>query len=150
MVQVAREAARKSGIDEATFVVGDWEVGSDRRKALGTLASRPKFATCVSAFHYFSDPVAAARHVREALEPGGSFFVVDRALDASMATVGWGLVHRFLVRDQVRFYRIRELVSIFREAGFEHVEVLTRVNEWFWKGKLHTSLVFIAAKAPLS
>ncbi|MEX1257975.1 MAG: class I SAM-dependent methyltransferase [Gemmatimonadota bacterium] len=148
MVRVGRGKAESEGIARASFVVGSWEDEGARLRALRALPLPPTVATCVSAFHYFEDPAAAVRHVREALDPGGTLFLVDRAMDASVGTIAWDLLHRFIVRDQVRFYRTEELVSMLSDAGFEEVRLLTRVRRLFWKGKLHTSLAFISARVP--
>jgi SAM-dependent methyltransferase len=148
MVRVGRGKAESEGITHASFVAGSWEDEGARLRALRTLPSPPTVATCVSAFHYFEDPAAAARHVREALDPGGTLFLLDRAMDSSVGTLAWDLLHRFVVRDQVRFYRTEELASMLSDAGFEEVRVLTRVRRLFWKGKLYTSLVFLSARAP--
>jgi hypothetical protein len=148
MIRVGRLAAETEGVGRAAFVLGDWEDAEARSSVLRALPSPPAAVTCVSAFHYFRDPSAAARHVREALEPGGTFLLLDRAVDGSVGTAAWDLLHRLVVHDQVRFYRTQELASCLLGAGFENVEILARIRRRFWKGKLQSSLALLSARAP--
>jgi SAM-dependent methyltransferase len=148
MVGVARSAAISEGVERAAFFAAIWEIAEERESSLRSFPPLADAATCVSVFHYFQEPLAALRHVRDSLRPGGTFLLLDRARDASPGTAAWAFLHQHLVRNPVRFYRTPDLVVMLREVGFVDVRVLTRVSRLFWKGKIHTSLVLLGANVP--
>jgi hypothetical protein len=84
--------------------------------------------------------------MHELLGEGGRILLLDRALDGSIGTVVWDLLHRHLIRDGTRFYRTRELVTLLEESGCHDVHVLRRINRLFWNGKMHTSLALISGR----
>jgi ubiquinone/menaquinone biosynthesis C-methylase UbiE len=146
MIATARAEATRERVEGLMFLQSDWE--SIDPVILGTgVGSRPvTAAVCVSTFHYFSDPPAAVRKIYECLLPGAKFVLLDRAKERSMLTRLWGLLHEYLIRDQVRFYSSSELLEIVKSAGFREVRVITKIRKLFWKGKGFTSLVLISAR----
>lgn len=144
MVEEARERARSECPGRLSFVHGDWEDESARDQLLESLGRPASLIVCVSAFHYFRDPESALAAMRGLLAPRGRVLLLDRALDRSVGTAVWGLLHRFLMRDSVRFYRTSELVDLLRRAGFIEVEILERIKRIFWQRKLYTSLVLLS------
>ncbi len=143
MIDVARETARSEGLPSVRFLQADWEgpQAADRvRELVGTGAD---VVTCVSAFHYFRDPRTALERMRSVLRPGGRLLLLERARDGAPMTALWDFLHRRFIRDQVRFYREPELAQLMTDAGFEAVESAARVQRWFWKGKVSTSLVLL-------
>lgn len=144
MIDEARERARSECPGRLSFIQGDWEDESARDQLLELLDRPASLIVCVSAFHYFRDPESALVAMRRLLASGGRVLLLDRALDRSVGTAVWGLLHRYLLRDSVRFYRTSELVGLLEGAGFIEVEILGRINRVFWRGKLHTSLVLLS------
>ena len=145
MIDEARRRAQSAGLDRLSFVHGDWENRSVRRTVRDHLDEPAALAVCVSVFHYFRDPGTALSGMHELLAPGGRLLVLDRAMDGSMVTRLWDLLHRYVVRDHVRFYRTTELIAMLERAGFSHVKLEGRINRIFWKGKMHTSMALLSA-----
>jgi hypothetical protein len=81
-----------------------------------------------------------------ALHDGGRLYLLDREMEGSPLTRVWNWIHRWVVRDHVRFYTSSRLCEMLREAGFRRSEVVTRTRRLFWNDKWHTSLVLIAAE----
>lgn len=146
MIRQARIHAEAEGLDDLSLLEADWEDPSARNLVRETLTAPPSVATCVSTMHYFADPERAFAGIRDTLAPDGHLLVVDRAMDGSAATTVWDLLHRYVIRDEVRFYRTDELVALLREAGFARVEVVGRVRALLWHGKLYTSLALLSAR----
>jgi len=146
MIRAARELSSEAGLDRLSFVKADWEDEDTQALIRNSLPAPPGLVVCVSAFHYFSDPKGALARIRDTLAPGGRLLLLDRAMDGSAATLMWDLLHRHLIRDQVRFYRTSEIVALLREAGFVQVGVVRRIRRLFWHGKLYTSLILISAR----
>jgi len=68
-IQTARERARKSGVaDRVKFEVA---------KAKDFPGTGYDFVTCFDCLHDMGDPVGAARHVRSALAPDGTWMIVE-------------------------------------------------------------------------
>ena len=118
----------------------DWENGQD------ALPERKFDAIlCISAFHYFADPLGALKRMRKILTEGGQLLIVERAMDGSLLTRIWNAAHRWLIRDHVSFASSRQLVALAHEADFAKTEIAARINRLFWKNKAYTSLVLIKA-----
>ncbi|MEX2531250.1 MAG: class I SAM-dependent methyltransferase [Gemmatimonadota bacterium] len=151
MVARAREAAESEGLAGVCFLEGDWENEETLGRVAAALPTPAAAVTCISAFHYFRDPVAALAGMRRILAPGGRVILVERALDGSPLTTLWDLLHRRVLRDGVRFYRTREIELLMIEAGVDTPRTVRRVRRYFWKGKLYTSLGVVTgtrARAP--
>jgi SAM-dependent methyltransferase len=146
MIRMARKYGRAEGLDRLTFVHGDWEDSGARARLKKALHRPVALVVCVSAFHYFREPGAAIHAMHELLGEGGRILLLDRALDGSIGTVVWDLLHRHLIRDGTHFYRTRELVTLLEQSGCHDVHVLRRINRLFWKGKMHTSLALISGR----
>lgn len=142
MISTARAAAQNEGLRNLCFHHIDWE------GAQSTLAESYDAVLCISAFHYFSHPAQALGRMRSVLRPGGSLLLVERAMEGSLLTWAWDVVHRRLIRDGVAFASSRTLRALMEDAGFVEVRNLARINRLFWKNKLYTSLVLIEARAP--
>ncbi len=147
MIAAARDAASHGTAgDRLAFLQADWEA-MDGATLYAILRGRPVCtAVCVSAFHYFADPVAAARRIHDTLTPGGTLLLLERAKDRSLMTRSWDILHKIVIRDRVRFYESAELVQLLREAGFADVEPVSRTKKYLWKGKLYTDLTLISAR----
>lgn len=143
MVAVAREGGLGG---RASFFHDDWEDPGDA--LVRELAPRSvTHAACASVLHYFNDPVAALRRIGEALEPGGSLYLLERRRESSPITQIWDLAHRHVIRDNVRFYSSTELLEMIGRAGFRHGDVVEHTRKYFWKNKISTNLSLIRATA---
>lgn len=151
MVARAREAAESESLAGIRFLQGDWEDEETVGQVAAALPTPAAAVTCISAFHYFRDPVTALAAMRRILAPGGRVVLVERAKDGSPLTLLWDLLHRRVLRDGVRFYRTREIELLMIEAGLDTPRTVRRVRRYFWRGKLYTSLGVVAgarARAP--
>ncbi|MFC0386399.1 methyltransferase domain-containing protein [Muricoccus vinaceus] len=147
MIREARKLAQDEGLTKLRYHQANWEdPGSLAHAELTT--GHFDLVVCANCLHYFSDPQSALRRMREMLRPGGRILLLDRAADGSPATVLWDLVHRYILRDEVRFYTTQQLRTLAEAAGFTRVETAARLRRVFWKGKLKTSLAVIAAENP--
>jgi len=144
MIEAARMAAWREGIDGLTFRQIDWEDEEGVAQTQGSFDT----VVCANCLHYFDAPVAAIERMRGMLGPGGRLLILDRAADGSPATLLWHFAHRFLIHDHVRFYTATQLQSFAVAAGFPQAEVAARVRRILWEGKLNTSLAIIRAEAP--
>ncbi|MDX1541827.1 MAG: methyltransferase domain-containing protein, partial [Geminicoccaceae bacterium] len=144
MVRVADERARAAGAGSLAFVHADWENPEDRGRALAAHPA-PSRIVCASALHYFVDPEAALAAMFEVLHPGGELLILERATERSPLTRLWGQLHRFLIRDHVKFYDSSTLLGMLRAVGFDEACVESRLCKRFWKGKLYTNLALIRA-----
>jgi ubiquinone/menaquinone biosynthesis C-methylase UbiE len=147
MIAEARERAGVANLSGARFVIGDWENPETEDRVRSLLPERAGAVVCVSTFHYFREPVMALGRMLRLLAPGGRLLLLERSRDRSPMTTLWDLLHRTVIRDHVRFYRERELLSLLGGAGFSQPRTVARVREWAWKGKLFTSLVLLEAHA---
>ncbi len=148
MIELARERTRVEAISDLTFVAGDWLSLDPLLLVQAHDMPAVDLVSCVSTFHYFSDPARALRQMAEVTQPGGRLLLLDRSRDRSPITLLWDLVHRAILRDTVRFYSSAELLTLVRDAGYEEARVVRRVRRLFWKGKLSTSLALISAVRP--
>lgn len=82
------------------------------------------------------------------LEPGGTLMILEREKSGSALTLAWGLLHRHLIKDHVEFYQSNEIVSMLKGSGFDSIKIADTINRYFWRGKLYTSIVLIAATKP--
>ncbi len=147
MIETARRNAAGMNAANLEFIQADWEDPGEA--LLGDLtARRIDTVICTSAFHYFGDPAAATERIFRLLPPGGRFLLLERAKDRSWLTVAWDLLHRFLIRDEARFYRSDELIDLLREAGFRSIKIEFKIKRLMWNNKLHTSVALISAIKP--
>jgi ubiquinone/menaquinone biosynthesis C-methylase UbiE len=139
MVERAEALAAADGVNNARFITADWETLDP--KELDEFNFRLAF--CTSAFHYFSAPRQAAEKLCRALDSGGTLYLIERNKSNSPLTLLWGWLHRHLIKDNVEFYSLEELVDCFRAAGFADVTVARTVNRLLWKNKLYTSVALL-------
>ena len=140
MVAHAREAAASEGLTGVRFLEGDWEDPDTADRVSASLSAPAAAVTCISAFHYFREPATALARMGRILAPGGRIILVERAVDGSFLTLLWGALHRWVLRDGVRFYHTRDLEGLMVEAGLVEPRTIRRVRRYLWKGKLYTSL----------
>lgn len=139
MIEEAERLAVAESVDNADFVRADWE-----SMDLQVLAGHDfSLAICANAFHYFSDPRAAAGKLFDVLAPGGSLLVLERNKSNSPMTQLWGWLHRHVIKDNVEFYDLDQLLALFRAAGFIDVGVIRKIRRAMWKNKLYTDVVLI-------
>lgn len=147
MVRVARAKAAEAAIPNVTFRRADWEAMP--LDVLDVHREKPiRLVTCVSAFHYFRAPLPALKRMRRMLAPGGRLLLLDRDKERAPLTAALDLAHRHLIRDHCVFYRGSELSSLLARAGFEDVQVESKVRRYFWHGKALSSLVLLSARNP--
>ncbi len=148
MIERARELARVEAIGRLSFVAGDWMDIDPQLLVQANGIQSVDLVCCVSTFHYFSDPAVALNKMFQVTGPGGRLLLLDRARNRSLFTLVWELLHRAVLRDIVRFYRVEELLALVEGAGYERAEAAASVHKLFWKGKLATSLVLVEARRP--
>lgn len=142
MIEAARAKAAEQGLANLTFVEADWEqVGAEARALIARHPAR--YAICASTLHYFADPERSMVAMREALAPGGEVLLLERARERSALTQVWDFLHRFLIRDHVRFYDSAALIGMLQRAGFEDARVLSRLDRLLWRGKMYTALALV-------
>ena len=141
MLQEARQHA--AGSPRLSFVKADWEGAGETALGGGPHAD---VVTCVSAFHYFSDPRRAAEAICRTLRPGGLLLLMERDKAGSILTRMWDLLHRRVLRDHVVFYDSAELLTLLAQVGFVDVSIVSRLRRYLWQGKLYTNLVLISAR----
>jgi ubiquinone/menaquinone biosynthesis C-methylase UbiE len=139
MIVEAERLATQENVQNARFLQADWE--SLDLQLLAEYDFRVAF--CANAFHYFSDPRAAAEKFHHVLPVGGSLYVLERNTASSMMTRGWGWLHRHVIKDNVEFYCVDQLLGYFRNAGFNEARVVRSISRIMWKKKLYTSIVLI-------
>lgn len=145
MVRTATNAASETTGGRAQFHCADWELPAGAvTEALTT--RRVSQAVCASTLHYFEDPVAALRRIREVLTRGGALYLLERRRERSVMTQAWDLAHRHVLRDHVRFYDTAALLGMIREAGFAQAEIVETIRKLFWNNKISTNLSLIKAK----
>jgi ubiquinone/menaquinone biosynthesis C-methylase UbiE len=146
MIDVARQKSKEENLPNVTFYKGEWESLNLTVNGIN-LESKPiRLVVCVSAFHYFNDPSAAAKLIYRCLSDDGQFLLLDREREKSFLTTIWDVFHKTLVRDHVQFYRSTDLQSILEDVGFMDVQIISKINKYFWKRKLFTSLVLLSAR----
>jgi ubiquinone/menaquinone biosynthesis C-methylase UbiE len=146
MVAEAQRRAREASLDRLDFVHGDWEregLTTVERLLGDRLANR---VFCISAFHYFQDPVGALERMRAILSADGELYLMERTKTGSLMTVAWGWLHELVLRDAVTFYGTDELQSMLSDAGFEESLVARHIRRFLWNGKAYTSLVLMVAR----
>lgn len=139
MVAEAGRLAAADAVENASFIKADWEE-ADLRALAGHDFS---LAICANAFHYFSDPQSAAGKLFDVLAPGGALLVLERNKSNSPLTQLWGWLHRHVIKDNVEFYDLDQLLSFFRQSGFSEVRVIRKLRRVMWKNKLYTDVVLI-------
>ncbi|NOZ11121.1 MAG: class I SAM-dependent methyltransferase [Gammaproteobacteria bacterium] len=139
MVDEANRKAKAEGVGNVKFITGDWE--DIDLKLLSPY--RFKIIVCASSFHYYSNPQKAACKLHELLDSQGVLYILERDKTQSLLTLFWGVLHRYLIKDQVAFYSSKELIKFLNNAGFGGVSVLRTIKRYFWKGKLFTSVILI-------
>ncbi|MFZ0389941.1 MAG: methyltransferase domain-containing protein [Calditrichia bacterium] len=149
MINVAQAEALQERLDGLSFISADWEKlnMSDLLDIIGDKSL--SHITCSSVFHYFGDAESALIKIYNVLNPGGQFLLLDRAKDGSALTQLWDLLHRFFIKDQVKFYTSGELIEMLKRTGFCDLKIKKKVRKLVWKGKFNTSLVLMSAKKPV-
>jgi len=142
MIVRAKHAAEAEGLENIHFIKGDWE---GLEEAARDALRRFDFGliVCANAFHYFTDPLRAALDMFTILRPGGRLLVLEREKSNSPLTAVWGLLHRYFIKDQVKFYTTVRMLEMLKQAGFVKVDVIKTVTKYFWKRKLFTSIALI-------
>jgi len=143
MIEEARNKAASEGMASLRFECADWEDGNLRFDQL-LMDRRPNCILCVNTLHYFSAPQAAFDRMWGLLAPGGKVWVLERAREGSILTAVWGYLHRYLIRDHVRFYRTGDLLDMMRHAGFQQARTEISLRKFLWRGKAYTSLALIS------
>lgn len=144
MIDIAEEEACRENIDNLSFIKSDWE-----ELDLSVLKGENiNTVVCASTFHYFADPIRASKRIFETLTKGGQLSLLERDKANSILTHTWAVLHRFLIRDHVRFYLSHELIQFFESVGFSDVSIKRKLKKLFWKRKFYTSLVLISGKKP--
>lgn len=142
MIEAARAKAVEQGLANLTFIEADWEQPGAEARAL--IVRHPaRYAICASTLHYFADAERSIVAMREALAPGGEALLLERARERSGLTLVWDFLHRFLIRDNVRFYNSAALISMLQRAGFDDAKVISRLDRLLWRGKMYTSLALL-------
>ena len=143
MIEQARGNAASAGLPNLRFACADWEdAGFELRALIGD--RRPSYVVCANTLHYFSSPQAALSRMWSALLPGGRAWVMERAREGSALTAVWGCLHRYVIRDHVRFYKTEALLEMMRGAGFERVRTELSLRKFLWRGKIYTSVALIS------
>lgn len=142
MIAIAEKRAKAENINNLQFINADWET-LDEEKINDLKAAEIDLIICANAFHYFADPQEATRKFYRLLDDSGSLIILERDKSNSPLTFLWGLLHRHLIKDQVKFYTQSDLVHCFKEAGFKSVSISRSIRRYFWKGKLFTSIALL-------
>ena len=90
--------------------------------------------------------ITSLQRISRLLNPGGVFMLLEREKSRSPMTLAWGLMHRYLIKDQVEFYQGDQLARLLKTTGFDRVAVKENLNRYLWKGKLYTSITLIEAQ----
>ena len=131
MIEAARKKAAEENLTNLMFVHADWERPTEKVQML--LKAHPvSHAICANAFHYFADTQKALASMESALVPGGELVLFERAKEGSWLTDIWGLVHRFLIKDNVRFYDTPSVLQMLKRVGFLDAKVNLRIQKYFW------------------
>ena len=104
---------------------------------------------CINTFHYFAEPLVTLRKIHGLLSANGSLYILERDKSGSVLTRLWALLHRYVIRDHVRFASKKQLMADCRRIGFDRIDELFTVKRFFWKHKAYTSIVFIHCKKPM-
>ena len=138
MIASARARLPES-VRNVDLINGDWE--SLHVDALSDYEISA--IVCTSAFHYFAEPLESLKKMCQVLREGGSLFLVERNKSGSPLTAVWDLLHRYLIKDHVRFFSSQELRDLLVAAGFSDSEILDAIRRYFWYGKLQTNIVYL-------
>ena len=133
------EARRQTDGDNPDFREADFETVAP------SSLSDYRFRTilCINTLHYFADPRTALCRMGRLLPEGGDIYVLERDKTGSLLTRFWGLLHRYVIRNHVRFHGKNEIIANCREAGFDLVEEVFTIRRFFWHRKTYTSIVLI-------
>ena len=76
-------------------------------------------AICTNSFHHYSNPGRVAREIGRVLKPRGRVYILDVTAD-DFFTRWVDKKVRAKEKEHVKFYRTREYVEIFSQAGLRH------------------------------
>ena len=145
MIAAANRKSAGASSSRLVLLADDWEdLGENSLEILRRFNFQ--LIICANTFHYFRDPRKASEKIYKMLGDNGILLVLEREKLNSPLTTLWDLLHRYFIKDQVRFYGAGELVDLFRDAGFEDARIVTTIRRYFWKGKLFTSIALIRCK----
>ena len=61
-------------------------------------------------------------------------------------TMMWDILHKYVIKDNVKFYNLNELTKFYQNAGFGNIRIQTKIRKLFWKKKLYTNMVLISGR----
>jgi ubiquinone/menaquinone biosynthesis C-methylase UbiE len=144
MIDTAKKTAKKEEISNLEFIHHDWE-----EMDLSELFQKNiKTVICANTFHYFNDPDGAVKRMYQILCKGGKILLLERNKTGSILTRIWNFLHKFLIKDNVNFYFVNDLIRYLKDVGFTDVTVCLKIRKMFWKKKIYTSLVLISGRKP--
>jgi len=143
MIEVASQKAADENLGNLSFLQSDWEALNETTKTV--LASQaPSHVICANAFHYFADPHKALTSMHSAMTSEGEVLLLERAKEGSILSIAWDLAHRFLIKDNVRFYDTPSIIGMLKKTQFCEVRVRLKLKKFFWKNKIYTSVALIS------
>lgn len=147
MIAQARALSTHLSSARIDFERADW---SSLRPGLSLRLKEfaPTHAVLLSSLHYFAKPVSVFASLQDILVPGGCIWLVERERRRSLLTKTWDLAHQHVIKDHVAFFDGRQLTEDLVRAGFESINVHSRLQRWFWHGKIFTSTVLLSARTP--
>lgn len=119
MIEVATDAARRRGVENVRFTIGDAE-------KLPFAEATFDVVTCRFAAHHFSDPEKAVAEISRVLVPGGTLAIVDHyAPDDPELDVFVNELDRMRDRSHMREQTLREWQELFAHYGLDYHVVRT-------------------------
>jgi len=133
LLRLAREEAKRRGLDNATFVQGD----------AGQLDFEDRsfdVASCRAAFHHFPDPAGVLLEIRQLVKPGGRILIADMLASPDPEKAAYhDRIERLCDPTHTRALKEAEFDGLFREVGLEVLhrptsEIDYDVEEWLEHG----------------
>ena len=109
--------------------------GSDGRVNLPFATSSFDLITCTNTLHYFSDPIAVLRGLRELLVPLGHVVIEDytlRSFPLPWNILEWAI--KLYDLQHVRLYRSCDVPSFSQQASFQVIHMHTFPIDFFCQG----------------